>query len=326
MELATLDLNADVTGTLTPAELSTEIKIPRGTVRLPKRVPRALQPLETRKDIVVGRRPERRAPPRPAPAPAQGQEPGPAAAAAAKPLAIRVHAVAPGKLFVKSEDPKIDVELRADVHYEIEEGQDFASGSVEVVRGSIEPIGGRIFVVDHGAVRFTNGPPEAALLDFQAKYTNPAAVVTAKVTGTLRSPDLKLTSSVPSMTDADVALLLLTGRTEAKAGSGGVGTITGEEAGKAVMAVLATQAFKNLVQDKLPLDTVALDAGGFRAGKYVTDRIYVGYVRRWDADPTKNQNEDEVRVEYQISPRWMFESRYGNAQSGGANLIWSRDY
>jgi translocation and assembly module TamB len=313
MELATFDLDAEATGTWTADEVVAEVRVPKGTVRLPKRTPRTLQPLDRRADIVVGRRAERRTAP-------------PAGAAAERPLAIRVGLVAPGKLFVKSDDPEIDVELRADVHYEREEGGDYVRGSVEVVRGKVEPIGGRIFVLDRGAVRFTNGPPEAALLDFQAKYTNPAAVITAKVTGTLRSPDIKLLSSVPQMTEQDIALLLLTGRTEAKAGSGGVGTITGEEAGKAVLGVLATQTFKNLVQDKLPLDTVAVDAGGFRAGKYVTDRIYVAYVRRWDADPTKYQNEDEVRVEYQITPRWMFESRYGSAQSGSANLIWSRDY
>jgi translocation and assembly module TamB len=94
----------------------------------------------------------------------------------------------------------------------------------------------------------------------------------------------------------------------------------------AVVGVLATQAFRNLVQNKLPLDTVALEAGGFRAGKYVTDRIYLAYVRRWDADPTKYQNADEVRVEYQITPRWMFESSYGTAQTGSASLVWSKDY
>jgi len=80
------------------------------------------------------------------------------------------------------------------------------------------------------------------------------------------------------------------------------------------------------VQDKLPLDTVSLESTGFHAGKYVTDKIYVGYVWRWDADATKSENADEVQVDYQITPRWIFESRYGNAQAGGASLIWSKDY
>ena len=317
MELATFDVNAEASGTWSAGELDAELTLPRATVRLPKRTPRTLQPLDTRKDIVIGRRAERRR---------EEDAPVPGGAGAEKPQTIRVHVVSPGKFFVKSDDPRIDVELRADVQYEREEGGDYLRGSVEVVHGAVEPIGGRNFTVEHGVVRFTNGPPGAALLDVQAKYVNPAAVVTAKVTGTVRSPDLKLTSSVPQMSDADIALFLLTGRTEAKAGGGGVGSITGGEAGVAVLGVLATQAFRNLVQNKLPLDTVALDAGGFRAGKYVTDRIYLAYVRRWDADPTKNQNADEVRVQYQISPRWMFESLYGTAQTGSASLIWSRDY
>jgi translocation and assembly module TamB len=317
-ELVTLDLEADATGTYGGGELSADVRVPHGTIRLPSRTPRALQPLRARSDITVGRKAELRE--AASLASAAGTRP------LARPLVVRVHAVVPGKLFVKSDDPKIDVELKADVRYEREQSGDYLSGTVEVVRGSLEPIGGRTFVVEHGSVRFTNGPPNAALLDFQARYTNPAAVVTAKVTGTVRAPDLKL-SSDPPMNDADIALLLLTGRTEAKPGSGGaVGGLTGEEAGMAVLGVLATQAFKNLVQNKLPLDTVALDAGGFRAGKYVTDRIYIGYVRRWDADPTKYQNEDEVRVEYQITSRWQFDVRYGNAQTGAANLVWSRNF
>jgi translocation and assembly module TamB len=315
MEVVTLDVEAEATGTWSSTEITADVTLPRAVIRLPRRTPRTLQPLDERKDIVIGRKPERREGPAPA-----------ATAPAETPLVVRAHVVSPGKLFVKADDPKIDVELRADVQYEREDGGDYMRGSVEVVHGALEPIGGRNFTVDHGVVRFTNGPPGAALLDVQAKYQNPAADITAKVTGTVRSPELKLTSSVPNMSDADIALFLLTGRTEAKAGGGGVGSVTGEEAGKAVLGVLATQAFRNLVQNKLPLDTVALDASSFRAGKYVTDRIYVAYVRRWDADPTKNQNADEVRVEYQITPRWQFDTRYGSAQSGAVNLTWSRDY
>jgi translocation and assembly module TamB len=144
-----------------------------------------------------------------------------------------------------------------------------------------------------------------------------------KVQGPATKPQIELESQ-PQMDDAQIAMLIATGRTEIKAGGGGV-EMKGE-AGKAALALLATQVFKDLVADKLPLDSVALEAGGVRAGKYLTDKIYVIYVRRFEADPLRGENVDEVRVEYQITPRWMFESRYGNAQAGGASLIWSKEY
>ena len=90
-------------------------------------------------------------------------------------------------------------------------------------------------------------------------------------------------------------MLIATGRTEMKVGSGEAGALTGEEAGKAALGAVATQAFKGLVADKLPLDTIAVDSGAVRAGKYVTDKIYVGYVRRFDADVERGENEDEMR-------------------------------
>jgi translocation and assembly module TamB len=233
--------------------------------------------------------------------------------------------VAPRQLFVRSDNPRVDLELEADVTFELAGEGVFAEGSVEVIRGAVEPIGGRTFQVERGRVQFTGGPPTAALLDVQARYDNPAAQVTVTLTGPALEPEIRLASQ-PPMDDAQIAMLIATGRTDLKAGSGGVGTISGEEAGRAALSALATQVFKNLVADKLPLDTVALDAGALRAGKYVTDKIYVGYTRRFDASVENRENTDEVRVEYQITPRWTFESRYGNAQSGGASLIWSRDY
>ncbi len=202
---------------------------------------------------------------------------------------------------------------------------DYTEGAVDVVRGTVDPIAGRHFAVQRGRVQFTGGPPSAALLDVEATYDNPVAKVTVTVAGPLSKPEVKL-SSQPPLDDAQIAMLIATGQTELKPGAGGVGTLSGEEAGKAALAALATQAFKNLVANKLPLDTVALDSGALRAGKYVTDRIYVGYTRKFSADPAKGENEDELRVEYKISPGWTFESRYGNAQAGGASLVWSRNY
>jgi translocation and assembly module TamB len=315
MDVATFDLTAEASGTWRASEASVEIFVPKGVIRLPKKSPRALQSLERRKDIVVGRRPEKRRQ-EAAAAPAEAPE---------DPFTLQVHLIVPRNLFVKGDSPRVDVELKADVRYELTNGQDYAEGTIEVVRGAVEPIAGRNFLVERGRVQFTGGPPRAALLDVEARYQNPNALVTVNVSGAATSPEIRLTSQ-PPMDEAQIAMLIATGRTELKPGSGAVGTLTGEEAGKAALGAIATQAFRNLVQDKLPLDTVALDSGELRAGKYLTEKIYVGYVRRFDADPTKNENADEVRVEYQITPRWMFESRYGNAQSGGASLIWSRDY
>jgi translocation and assembly module TamB len=316
MEIATVTAEVKATGTYRDRALDVDVTVPKGVVRLPPKAPRTLQPLEARKDITV-RAPEK--PGKKARITALS-EPG------ARPLVLRVHGVVPREFFVKSDNPKVDVELKADVHYE-QEGfeQTYLSGSIEVVRGVVEPLAGRSFTIEKGVVQFTGGPPSAALLDIGAKYTNPVAQVDLKVQGTVNKPEVKL-SSQPPMDESRIALLLATGRVDVKPGAQGAGSLTGGEAGMAALGAVATQAFKNLVQDKLPLDTVALDAGGLRAGKYLSDQVYVGYVYRWDADPTRYENTDELRVDYQVTQRWVFESRYGNAQSGEASLMWSKDY
>ena len=221
MELANFDVSADATGTFTARELALEVHVPHGVVRLPKKTPRTLQPLESRKDIVVGRRPEPRKPARGVPAAAAAVA-GTAAgeAMAGDRYTFRAHVLVPRDLFVKGESPKVDVELRADVRYELTGDQDYAEGTIEVVRGSVEPIAGRTFSLDRGRVQFTGGPPKAALLDVEAKYTNPAAVVTVNVAGPMVAPEIRL-SSQPPMDDSQIAMLIATGRTELKAGSGG---------------------------------------------------------------------------------------------------------
>jgi translocation and assembly module TamB len=319
-EQATLDLEVTAEGSYAANALRVEARIPEGIVRLPDRPPRDLQSLEGRPDIVIGPKPpERKRPTRAVPIAV------PAAAAAAKPFSLALHVVAPGQLFVRGDNPEVNVELQADVTYERIGEEGYASGEIEVVRGTVEPIGGRVFAIERGRVQFTGGPPTAAMIDVEARYDNPQAVVTVTVAGPARDPEIRL-SSEPPMDEAQIAMLIATGRTELKRNTGEVGALTGEEAGKAALGVLANQAFKNLVADKLPVDTLTVDSGSIRAGRYFGDDFYVGYIRRFDADPERGENENEYVVEYQLTPRWAFESRYGSSQSAAASLIWSRDY
>jgi translocation and assembly module TamB len=315
-------VDATAKGTFDAKVLRAEVRVPRATIRLPKRTPRALQPLDRRDDIVIGE-PKKRGP-RHGEGVASGEEEG---------YRVVVHTVVPNRFFVKSDNPRVDVELKADFTLDILAARIYSEGTVDVIRGEVEPIGGRRFQVERGRVTFTGGEPKDAVLDVIALYENPAANVTVTVTGPTSAPQVKMTSE-PPMDEAQIAMLIATGRTQLKAGGGGVGTFTGEEAGKAALGVVATQVFKGLVADKLPLDTVALESTqrdgvttfNLRAGKYVTDKIYVGYTRDFEAQLEEGENQNEVRVEFQITSRWTFESRYGDGKSGGASLIWSKDY
>lgn len=318
-DAATVDLKADATGTLRGNLLDAKVTLDSATVQLPRRSPRTLQAIDTRSDIVVGKPKEKKARPE-----------GPVAEED-RPFHANVQVLIPARLQVLSDSPRIDLTLRGDTRFEYEQGELFADGTIDVVRGEVEPIGGRVFEVQRGRVQFTGGPPRAAVVDVQALYDNPTAKITVLVTGPALHPTIKL-SSEPAMDEAQIAIFIATGQTTLKPGTGSVGTLTGEEAGKAVLGVYATKVFKDAIADRLPLDTIAIDQGGVRAGTYINDRVYVGYSRRFDATSTtqssssaQRQNTDEFRIEYQITPRWTLEGQVGNERSTGS-LIWSRDY
>ena len=84
---------------------------------------------------------------------------------------------------------------------------------------------------------------------------------------------------------------------------------------------------------RLPLDVLTIDVGGegvrgtkLEAGRYVTDRLYVGYIGRVGSDPTRYQNRNAVHLEYQITSRWEIEAEYGDLGTGTADLMWKKSY
>ena len=184
MEFVRLDLVAEGRGTLDRRRADAGRRGAAGEMRLPKRIPRTLQEVGTRKDITVGRpkptrrrgAPRRRARrPRPRARPRRAEEP----------FRTVLHVVAPRRLRVRADRPRIDVELKADAILAFAGSRAEANGSVEVVRGQVEPIGGRVFVLERGKVTFPGGPVMAGRLDVAARYDNPKAVVHAAMTGTL---------------------------------------------------------------------------------------------------------------------------------------------
>jgi translocation and assembly module TamB len=317
--LATVDFEAKMTGQMLPRDIKASVTIPRATVRLPRKPPRSLQSLEDRPDIVMTGpgAPKRKDKTKEA-AKEQTAGGGP------PPMHAAIHLLIPRQFFIKGENPAVDIELRGEINAEIDGSKIATTGTIDTVRGRVEPVAGRVFEISRGVITFTGGPPQAALIEAAATYDNPAAKVLVAVSGPVAKPQIKL-SSQPPLDEAQIAMLIATGRTELKPGGGGIDPSVGELAGS-VAGAAVTQVFKDVVAEKLPLDTVSVDSSQLRAGKYVTDKTYVGYTRRFNAKPEMGENTNEVQVEYQITPRWSFESKYGDAQTGGADLIWSKDY
>jgi translocation and assembly module TamB len=312
-DFATVTAQAKLSGTVSRSALDAELNIPDALVKLPDRLPtRKIQPLDRRPDIVVG---SFRKKAKAAGAEEEGGE--------SQPYHAKVHLLVPGHLQVKGDSPRVDITIKADVTADYE-GELTLTGDVDTIRGSLEPMGGRNFELRRGHVHFTGEDYSKAALEIQAFYDNPQAKVTVAIGGTIGKPDVKLTSE-PPMDESQIALLIATGHVELKANTGGY---SAQDVGFAALGALGQQFFKDVIGDKLPVDSVSLDSSQLRAGKYVSDKIYVGYTRRglFGSTVEQGENTNEVRAEYQITPRWNFELRYGDANTGGASLIWSKDY
>ncbi|MEN9800450.1 MAG: hypothetical protein RL653_4147 [Pseudomonadota bacterium] len=204
-------------------------------------------------------------------------------------------------------------------------------GEVKLPSGRFEVLGRRFVLQKDSTVKF-QGPAKAPLVNVSAAWTSEReqVTVTMAVRGTGSELQLKPTSQ-PPLPESDIYTLLATGRRQLKRGSGS--SMTGAEAATVVGSALASQLRKTLPA-KVPLDVLTVEAGeegslsGSRleAGTYVTDKVYVGYTGRLGANAQRGENGHEVRFEYQVTPQWSLEASFGDALSGGADLVWTKDY
>jgi len=241
---------------------------------------------------------------------------------------------APKNLWVKGSDVNAELGLSENFRVEYSDATSIY-GEVRVLRGEVEVMGRRLTVQNSSQVRFT-GPAAMPYINATAEYANERAGV--KVFVTVRGQGKEFTikpTSEPPLPETEIYTLLATGRRTLKAGGGGSSMNQGQVA-SVLGSALASQARKALAA-KLPLDVFTIEAGeeglaGARleVGTYLTDDLYLGYTGRLGAaqtqSSTRRENNNAVRLEYQFSPQWSVEGEYGDAQQGGADVIWSKDY
>ncbi len=312
-----------------------DLSIPELHVELPETRRKDLQALDRPDDIVLVRKGVpiygSKSPPK-ADAPPAGDAAGLADTTdqAVRKGGLRFTVVinAPKNLWVKGTDVHTEVGLSEGFRLEIAD-RAMMFGEIRFLRGRVDVLGRRFDVLKDSQVRFA-GLLKVPYINITAEHANEREQV--NVFATIRGQGKDFTirvSSQPALSESEIYTLLATGRRSLKRGSGS--SMSGGEAATVATAYLASQ-FKRLIPSKIPLD-VSIEAGaeGFadasgQAGMYLTDDLYLGYQLRLRADPMRRENAHSFRLEYQLSPRWSLETQYGDALSGGADLIWSKDY
>jgi translocation and assembly module TamB len=243
----------------------------------------------------------------------------------------RILVNAPRNIWIRGTD--VNIELGLSPGFEVSyTDQAFLSGEVIVQRGRVAALGRRFDVQRDSKVTFT-GPPLAPYLNITAEHKNERENVTVFVH--IRGQGKEFTiepTSEPPMSETEIYTLLATGRSTLERNSGA--SMTGSQAASVVGSLVATQARKAIAAE-LPLDVFSIEAGEgglegtkLEVGTYLTDKIYVGYTGRVGAPPSgqSRENANAVRFEYEFSPQWSLEANYGDARSGGLDLIWSKEY
>ena len=232
---------------------------------------------------------------------------------------------------------EMNAELAADLRLEPKQRDLVLLGDVRVASGWIELLKRR-YDIEQAQIRFNGQPQPDPGLAVTLTRRFPDAQVYVRVLGTLRNPVLELSSDPPLYDRSQVIALILTGQ-PAMSSEGGGGSSLGVASVVLQLLIgrLADAVAPGVGLDVLRVEQVKVDQSGstgpasasekateLEVGKYITDRLYLGYRRLFGAPQGENSNEG--RLEYRLSARWTLESVFGDAAVGSLDALWTHLY
>nr|VFK80504.1 MAG: translocation and assembly module TamB [Candidatus Kentron sp. SD] len=179
---------------------------------------------------------------------------------------------------------------------------------------------GQNLTVEYGRLIFS-GPVDNPGLEARAarKVADANVTVGVDITGTLKKSRMDL-SSDPIMPDADILSYLLTGRPIANASHTDRTALLNTALG---LAMTQSQPIANQLGKSIGFDTVkvksqgnTLEESALFLGKYLTPKLYVGYVQGIF------ENTRTFEAEYRITDSLSIKARSGNKQQG-AEVLYS---
>ena len=311
----------DVFGDYTDSLLTVNAKIPEARVVIKQLPDKKLPSLRENPDVLLFHPGEKPHPP--------GREPEEVAAEqkAIKESTFKLHGhLDLTHLYVKAADFEFPVESDLNFDYDGRHPDaPTADGTVHVPTGSFSALGRR-FAIEDAKIIETGGELEDPELEVKARFENPQANVTITISGTARDPQLQLSSS-PAMDEDSIAFFLATGRIQGRATQSGGGVDLSGAATSVLGSLLFGEVRKELA-NVLPVDVLTIETGSqgvseASIGKYIGDRIFIGYRQR--LVPAQNENTEEGRIEYEISRSVSAEATVGDRNSD-LSVLYTKDF
>ena len=269
----------------------------------------------------------------------QGRRPGDktsAAGDASPPLGLDISASV-DPLFVRGAD--LDVEVLADVRARTNKaGKIGLFGQASLRRGWVMVLDNK-YKVKRATVQFSGQPRPDPALDVQITRDLANVTISIAVGGTASKPELLLSAEPAVYTQAQILGMILTGNPQvvqkddqdadptsavtAAVLSTVLGPLTRQVANTVGLDVAKVSLEEQKNKSEGGDEGVSLKAQA-EVGKYITDRIYLGYRKVFGAD--EEENSHEAILEYAISARWLAMALFGDKGVGGLDIFWTYRY
>ena len=311
----------DIFGDYTESVLTLNARIPDARIVIKQLPDKSLPRLKENPDVILVHPGERPHPPGREPEDVQAE----AEARANATFRMNAH-LDLDHLYVKASDFEFPVQSRMNFVYDARQPEGpTADGTIHVPQGSFTALGRR-FIIDDAKIIETGGDLSDPELEIKALYDNPQAKVTISVTGTAKNPQLDMSSN-PQMDQDQIAFFLATGRIQGRATQQGGGVDLSGAATSVVGGLLFGQVRKELA-DVLPVDVITIDTGsqgvsGASVGKYIGDRVFIGYRQRFTDTPYENNVEGHL--EYEINRAVSAEVTYGD-RTRDFSVLFTKDF
>ena len=234
---------------------------------------------------------------------------------------------------LRIENEMLNVHLAGDVALRTRSGQPVLKGVIKIVGGHVVLFSRELELDKESTIRFSGKTAKVdPALNIKAIYylkdvdlsgigltQTDTSNISVTVTGTLSEPELELDSD-PKMDDTNILSILATGRP--------VGGASDPDAARGqalnLLISLALGSMAGWFHGRLPVD-LRVEAGSeglsdakIRVGRRITRDLVLYYY--YDAGADDEENEHEGRLEYEILPQLILETRYGSAGEGGVDL------